>query len=345
MAALTQFRHPAAVEAWDTWFRWRDSSGLHDRTIDSTWSRVADSIAHAEGASAATWSRRFVQAFSRWHLLPDERLLRDAGTGIGINCDHHPLSAAVNAAAFVVSPPSNNAQLDVDGLTEAASLAVRLLEDARAGQTGSGELSRVVRVGLIGLAEAFERLGTPYGTPAAVGCGRTVAMALATGTLRATVELARERGPVGCDLRRMLTLWRQRDMPEALIEEALTSGVRHTSMTAIGPHPKLAMLANNTSDAIDRDLLEQRAKSYGSRHSGRSTDPSGSLAYLVEQIDLRAAMQPWIDASIDYPILLRIKPEEWVLEVAKRLIEQRGMAPIQVCSINAPSLSSSGAPR
>ena len=76
VTTFTTFSSPAAVDAWDAEFRWRDAHRLRDVTIDDTWHRVAEAAAAAEPEHASAWSARFVDAFSRWRLLPEAHLLR-----------------------------------------------------------------------------------------------------------------------------------------------------------------------------------------------------------------------------------------------------------------------------
>ena len=101
MFAPTRFTNPDAVEAWDALFRWREGGRLRDTTVEQTWERVSRAIARAEGVSEAHWARRFSGEFRQWRLLPDERLLRAAGTPCLERVLPAP-AAVVNAAAFVM---------------------------------------------------------------------------------------------------------------------------------------------------------------------------------------------------------------------------------------------------
>lgn len=324
MPPITQFTDAAAVEAWDAWFRWRDAQGLRDRTIASTWARVAGSIATAEGASAGTWSQRYVRAFNRWRLLPDERLLRSAGTGVAPDLTHPAPAAVVNVAKFVSAPSTARARLESQALADMAALAVRLLDDAWIGAGSQapdamGAEPPGLRIGPIGMAGALERLGIGYGSIAAIAQAREVASALAVGTLRGSVELARERGPVACDLDCLEARWRARGMPEPLIADALRWGVRHERLTCIDSHPRLALLADNASDALDPVTHRSPARLDGKDRDGPHASAAGTLR---AQIELRAAMQPWIDAPIDYPLILVGQPAQTELDLAARLSER-----------------------
>lgn len=302
MLPTTRFTERAAVDAWDSWFRWRNAEGLRDRTIDATWWRVADAIADAEGAQDRQWAYRYVDAFSRWQVLPDERLLRMAGTGSGLNPFDSPC-AALNVAAFVTAPHTQQARFDGERFAGVATLAVRLLDDALVTMHGPAPTFPGLRIGLIGLGDALHLLGIRYDDQRASEQACAVGMALATGTLRGTTELARERGPIDARPAHLVTLWRDRGAPEELIEAAMRVGVRHTRLTAIGLQPHLALLANNASDALDpRPSWAGNGQAHPAARAREESSPSGASAMVTAQLAIRAAIQPWIDSPIEYPV-------------------------------------------
>jgi ribonucleoside-diphosphate reductase alpha chain len=329
MAPATQFTDAAAAEAWDTWFRWRDGSGLRDRTIDATWSRVANAIAAAEGAKAALWAFRFVDAFSHWRLLPDERLLRTAGTGIAVN-DREPPCAVLNMAAFVTTPSSGSARLDFERIADVAALGVRLLDDALIMGTGRGSRSTEIRIGIIGMAGALHLLATPYDSPQARQHAREAAIALANGTLRGSIELACERGGADVDQAELIGILRERETAAPLVEDALRWGVRHGRLTAIDSQPRLALLANNVSDALDpmTRVPEPASSRLPFLAMGRQERTTVAPS-LIAQIGLRGAMQPWIDAPIDYPLASLAEPRQEELATLTRLANEHGLPPLR----------------
>src|SRR6476646_6288099 len=104
------FSDPVAVDAWDTWFRWRDGSRLYDLSIETTWLRVARALAAVENSAATRWAQRFVDAQAGWQLLFDEKILPTAGTGRP-EWPQAPV-AVLNAARFVSAPFAREAQFD-----------------------------------------------------------------------------------------------------------------------------------------------------------------------------------------------------------------------------------------
>jgi ribonucleoside-diphosphate reductase alpha chain len=273
----TRFTDPAAVETWDAWFRWRQDGSLRDVTIDDTWWRVADAVT-LKDEQAGLWKHRYVDAFSRWRLLPDERLLRAAGTGVRFAVDGPP-SALLNVAAFLNSHFGGGvARFDEVAFTNTAALAVRLLDDALLSHpdisSGDG-----LRIGVVGFADALAGLGLPYGSLLARELAREIARALAQGCLCGAADLAEERGPSPCGSRASVARYETRGMPQGLIERVECHGLRHAVLTAIEPHPLLARLANGVADGFDPAAAD------------------GPMAAEARR-ELLRSIQPWIDEPI-----------------------------------------------
>jgi ribonucleoside-diphosphate reductase alpha chain len=288
MSAFTQFSQPDAVEAWDAAFRWRQADRLRDVTIEDTWRRVADTAASARPDQAATWTRRYIDAFRRWRLLPEEQLLRALGTDLPIDPLTEP-GAVLNVHAFVVRPPYSGAYFDRDSFVATAAVAVHLLDDA-AVTLHAAPRPRCLRIGVIGLANALQVLELNSDNASGGQLAAPIAQALAEGCLLGSVELAEAQGSrlTAQECQTRADSLRRRRMPEALVERMLVAGLCHHSLTAIDPHPLLARLANGMADAID-PLPPHRAGVAADR--GRAQ---------VNVRDLRADIQPWIDQPIAY---------------------------------------------
>lgn len=290
----TIFTDPAAVEAWDAWFRWRTGGVLHDRTIEATWLRVVNAVAPVEASAALPWAARWRRGFSRWEWLPDESLLREAGTGLSSK-PVGPMTATINLNAFVRRKPSGraHAELDLQSIADTAAIALRFLDDALLALPVLHKHS--LAVGLMGVADALEALGIDYDSPDALQAANDAGAALATGALRGAIDLARERGGRK-PARRRLAFLLARGLPPSLAEDALHWGVRHESRTAIVPTPRLARLANNVSDALDPCSCARPMDTQGDR-------TPCPIPATATQLRLRSAIQPWIDKPIDYPAI------------------------------------------
>ena len=283
MAAATRFTEPSSVETWDACFRWRVADTLRDVTIEDTWLRVAQAVG---GGPVSPWVGAYVEAFSNWRLLPDERLLRYAGTGDKPTENQAPC-AMLNLGAFVHTA-IGTARFDRDGFVATAALAVRLLDDAILA-TGLVPGDMGLRIGLIGAGDALRKLGLPYASPAARDEMIQVARALAEGCLRGAIALAQERGPtaMGAAGSGLLARWQHQGLPQELIEAGARHGVRHVRLTAIERHPLLARLANDASDALDALPVSTRT----------AREDMAELSEVTNAI--REAIQPWIDEPMD----------------------------------------------
>lgn len=325
LAAMTDLRRPspfidlAAVEAWDAWFRWREQTDLRDFSIEDTWRRVSAALASVEpGGEAATWRARFMDALASWRLLPDERLLADAGTGRTAR-RNGVLHASLNAAGFVSTGSDTNATIDLAAMGDCAALAVRALDNAA---LLAGIASPCLRIGMLGVADALALLGLGYDSDPGRAQAAAMARALAEGCLRGSIMLAAERGACGREVHTSTARAKPRGLPEDLLNDVVRRGVRHVQLTAITSQPRLALLANDVADAVDplrgKDHAHVIVASNGHRtlrssgyalnilHAwGRKPDDASAPARPSwrAQIAMRAALQPWMDEPIAYPLL------------------------------------------
>lgn len=283
MTRLTRFTDARAVDCWDTRFRWRSGERLRDRTVDATWQRVASALG-GDGSDGGHWRSRYAAAFAALQVLPDPRLLRRAGTERAVPPLRAP-RAALNAGVFVIEAGSARARFDHERFAAAAALAVRMLDDAAVafGADRSGRLR--LELGLIGLADAFARMGVDYCGEQAPALARGIARSLALGGLQGAWRLARERGGRdgdgngdGTDL---AALWAARETPAALIEAA-SANRRHARLTRVRPQPSLARLANGASDGIEP----------------AATTQTKTRALAEARARIAAAMQSWLDAPV-----------------------------------------------
>lgn len=310
----------AAVEAWDAWFRWRDRSGLRDFSIEDTWRRVAGALATVEPLGERDALRaRCTDALAAWRLLPDERLLADAGTGRN-GWHTGTLHVALNAAAFVSTDRTVAAVIDLAGMADCAALAVRVLDNAA---LLAGNPTPQVRVGILGIADALALLGLPYDSDAGRARAAAMVRALAEGCFRGNVMLAAARGARAEASRVGIARGRSRGIPPGLLRMAARHGLRHLRLVAIVPQPRLALLANDVADAADPlhgwdhacviaaadGLRDLRSPGYAlnilrANDECRDGAPQ-TLADLpwTAQTAMRAALQPWLDEPIDYPLL------------------------------------------
>lgn len=335
------FSDLASVEAWDAWFRWRDRTGLRDTSIEDTWHRVATALASTEVRNGIALQRtRLLEALANWRLLPDARLLADAGTGHATWGDG-TLHAVLNAAAFVSCGGLPGASLSLAGIQECAALAVRALDNAA---QLAGIAAPRLRIGLIGIADALALLGLAYDSDVGRTQAAEMARAISEGCLHANIALAATRSADAVDAHFLVARAERYGMPPGLWRDAQRHGLRHARLTALTSQPRLALLANDVADAADPLLGENHAHVIAAptgqrtiRSSGHAlnmlhasadsharTDTLPNVAWTA-QIAMRAALQPWMDEPIDYPLLAAHEPDDRQRDEARRQAALHGL--------------------
>lgn len=311
------FIDPAAVEAWDAWFRLRDGTRLRDTTIGRTWQRVADAI----GGDARLRDDLFA-AMTSWRILLDERILAQAGTP----APYWPADpgAVVNAAVFVRDAGLPGAHFDTERFAESVALALRVL-DAALSHSAVSFMAPQPSVGVIGVADALALLDVRYASAMALALARDIGRALAEGCLEANVALARDHG-----MRVALTAALRarvcgRGAPAGLVADAERHGLRHANPLVLTPRPRLALFANNVADGLDPlaadDLVLRfppdgrsvRSRGYArtrAQAAGWKVPESEALARVPidAQLALRGAMQAWFDRPIEHPVRVAQAP-------------------------------------
>lgn len=287
MIRTTRFSDPSAVDLWDARFRWRSGGHLRDRTIDATWQRIADALTESEGDERAYWRSRYAFAFGKWQILPDPRLLRDAGTDVPVPSLLDPV-AVVNAGVFVSDPNTDSARFDHQRFSAAAAVAVRMLDDAVMAFGAKDALPMRLGVGMVGLGDALDALGLAYGSSRSPAVAGGIAQSLAMGCLQGSLILADERGGGRDDGEYGLSaLWRHRALSAAMAD-AVPRNHRHACLTRIGRQPELARLANGASDALEPKSGPAIA----------SSDARALSADAARRM-IRNAVQPWVDSLLD----------------------------------------------
>lgn len=315
-APAIPFIDPAAVEAWDAWFRWREGNELRDVTIEATWSRVAQALGALEPLSRAAHERWLAEALASWRLLVDARIVAGAGrSDFAWPVDR--LVAAINIAAFVSLPFTPKASLRVDALAATATLALRVIDNVLSAGSRAGLPPRLA---IVGFADALVMLGIDYTSDAAAATATTMARTLAAACLVASSELARERGNLAD------AAWRahafdkaQRlDLPPARLQDIDRHGLRLGPVLSADPQPRLALFANNVADALLPLRGERQVYSIAGPVGGRQVIASGFAITLWQQLHARSpdtvfpfttasatgrrgeeriqsAVQPWLD--------------------------------------------------
>ena len=316
-ASPSPFANAQAVEAWDTWFRWRDDGQLRDVTLEDTWERLASALA-GDASRRPGYKRRLIDAFAGWHLLLDERVSATAGTPAP-QWNAHDLHAVLNAASFVRASGSRHRYFDLAHFEEVAALSVHALDDAAAlAADGSSRSTPGASVGIIGVSNALALLGLAYDSDAGRAQAANIARAMAQGCLSGSIVLARDRGArARCDADWNARAQR-RGYRSELIEAAKKHGLRHGRLTAIRSQPRLALFANGVADALDPLPCT----------AGANPVTDAACTGVAAQLRLRAAIQPWLDERIACPLSICNEPKASDLETWNTLARQLDLAPL-----------------
>ncbi len=276
----------------------------------------------------------FVDAINRDNTLHDSETLTTTNP-----CGEIPLPpygacdlGSLNLAAFVTSPYSADANLDLKALANSAAWAVRFLDNVidvsrypLPAQAAQARLTRRIGLGITGLADALVLLGLRYDSEAARMLATDAMSTIRDAAYRASIELAREKGAFpGFRRDTFLTSGFATRLPAELRDAIAAHGIRNSHLLAIAPAGTISLLANNVSSGIEPIFAadaERRVLGTDSRyHTHRVIDHaqqlwqqqglSGKPPALVEahQVDplahlhMQAALQPYVDNAISKTI-------------------------------------------
>ncbi|MEW6444879.1 MAG: adenosylcobalamin-dependent ribonucleoside-diphosphate reductase [Pseudomonadota bacterium] len=272
---------------------------------------------------------------------------------------------SLNLVRFVREPFTSGASIDHDSLGATAETAVRLLDNVidlsrypLPAQREQALGSRRIGLGITGLGSALVMLGLRYDNAharrEAAGIMRTVRDA----AYRASVELAREKGPFplfkrGAYLHRPFIL----DLPHDLRESIAAHGIRNSHLLAIAPAGSISLLADNVSsglepiyasravrevrlapDATRRFEVEDAAVRLWREQGHGGVPPALMEAAAIAPLDhlhMQAALQPFVDQAISKTI--NVAPD-YPFEDFVRLYEKADELGLKGCTVYRPNL-------
>ncbi|MEW6677479.1 MAG: adenosylcobalamin-dependent ribonucleoside-diphosphate reductase [Pseudomonadota bacterium] len=168
---------------------------------------------------------------------------------------------SVNLTRFVTQAFTDHASFDFDGLAKVLPVCVRALDnvlDLTAWpldkQKKEAHNKRRVGLGFTGLGDALAMLNLRYDTPEARAFATRVSAFMRDNSYRASVELARERGPFplfNADLYLAGGNFASR-LPEELKSEIRAHGLRNSHLLSIAPTGTISLaFADNASNGIE----------------------------------------------------------------------------------------------
>ncbi len=244
------------------------------------------------------------------------------------------LLGSINLAKLVRNPFEEDAHLNLDALADLTATAIRMMDNAidvsrfpLEAQRQEAIAKRRIGLGVTGLADALIFCRTRYGSPESVTLIRSWLSTLAEAAYRASIELAREKGPFPLfDAAEFLIRPHILALPDDVRARLAQHGIRNALLTSIAPTGTISLLAGNVSSGIEpvfaysytRKVLqpdgskrEEIVEDYAVRvFRDRFGEDAALPDYFVnaqtlspqDHLAVQAAAQPFIDSAISKTI-------------------------------------------
>ncbi len=165
----------------------------------------------------------------------------------------------VNLAALVRAPFSEAAAFDFARLAEVAAIGVRFLDNVLdvtnypvPEQAEEAANKRRTGIGIMGLGTALQMLGLRYGSAEAEAKVAEIMEALRDACYRASVELAKERGPFPLfDAEKFLDRPFVQALPEDIRDGIAAHGIRNGVLLTVAPTGTTAIYNANVSSGLE----------------------------------------------------------------------------------------------
>jgi ribonucleoside-diphosphate reductase alpha chain len=244
------------------------------------------------------------------------------------------LLGSINLAKLVNRPFEDDAALDRTELDRLVASAVRMMDNAidvsrfpLEAQAQEARAKRRIGLGVTGLADALIFCKVKYGSPRSLELIRTWLAAISHAAYRASVELAKEKGPFPLyDMNPYLARPHIQALPPDIYNAIAAHGIRNALLTSIAPTGTISLLAGNVSSGIEpvfafnytRKVLqpdgsrrEELVSDYALRAFHAKFGEGAALPdYFVtaqtlapaDHLAVQAAAQPFIDSAISKTI-------------------------------------------
>lgn len=272
---------------------------------------------------------------------------------------------SVNLTQFIYAPFSEQAHLDLKGISAATRIAVRLLDNVidvssfpLSSQAMQVHSSRRIGLGMTGLADVLIMLNIPYGSKASLQMAQSVMQTICHTAYQASIDIAREKGSFpSFDQEKYLAGTFVRSLPEAVRQDIARYGIRNSHLTAIAPTGTISLLANNISSGLepvfdsdytrrvlglDGNYSEYQVVDYAvafwrSREVSKSLPPAFINAYQLSPTDhlqMQAAIQPYVDQAISKTINV---PTDYDFVAFRNLYQQAYELGLKGCTAFRPN--------
>jgi ribonucleoside-diphosphate reductase alpha chain len=244
------------------------------------------------------------------------------------------LLGSINLAKLVRRPFEDDAALDMAELEQLVKTAVRMMDNAidvsrfpLQAQAQEARAKRRIGLGVTGLADALILCRVKYGSPESLAFIRHWLEAISHAAYRASVELAKEKGPFPLyDMNPYLVRPHIQALPPDIYNAIAAHGIRNALLTSIAPTGTISLFADNVSSGIEpvfafsykRKILqpdgsrrEEVVSDYAVRLFQAKFGADAALPdYFVnaqtiapsDHLAVQAAAQPFIDSAISKTI-------------------------------------------
>jgi ribonucleoside-diphosphate reductase alpha chain len=244
------------------------------------------------------------------------------------------LLGSINLAKLVRNPFEDGAALDMAELERLTATAIRMMDNAidvsrfpLEAQAQEARAKRRIGLGVTGLADALIFCKVKYGSPRSIELIQTWLAAISHAAYRASVELAKEKGPFPLyDTNPYLSRPHIQALPPDIYNAIAAHGIRNSLLTSIAPTGTISLFADNVSSGIEpvfaftykRKVLqpdgsrrEEPVSDYAVRRFQEKFGADTPLPdYFVtaqtlspsDHLAVQAAAQPFIDSAISKTI-------------------------------------------
>jgi ribonucleoside-diphosphate reductase alpha chain len=269
----------------------------------------------------------------------------------------------VNLAEMVNHPFTDKSEFNMSILCRAVACMVRFLDNVlditqfpTEAQASEAKNKRRIGLGYTGLGNALQQLNIRYGSQQAIEFTSQIGEEIAISAYRASVDLARERGPFPlfeatkyCNAPFVKKIMDHTDLP-------IRRGIRNGVLLTIAPTGTTSVLLGNISSGIEptfawkyqRKVLqpdssfaeypvldwgyEKYCSIYPSKELPNAFVTANELT-VDEHLTMQAAAQEWIDASISKTINC---PESMTLEEFREVYSKAYKLGLKGCTTYRP---------
>lgn len=237
----------------------------------------------------------------------------------------------VNLARMVRNPFTAQAEFDFSLLKQVVDIGVRFLDNVidvtnypLPEQQQEQTNKRRIGLGFTGLADAFAQLGIRYGSMQSATLAEQITSVMAAQSYRASVELAKERGPFPLfDAVKYLSGsgFAATRLPETVRESILKHGIRNGVLNTIAPVGTVSIVYGNCSSGLEPIFAHTASRKVLQPDNTFKTYTEPGYAYrlyhFVENAELGSIELPNYmvttkDLSVHEHILIMSRVQRWI---------------------------------